>query len=297
MHLEELLDLATNYLNSKEIEDNQVLEPMPNFFIHQSKKPTQLNACFYHPIACIILQGSKEARLANETISYRAGMSLVVSHSVPASSRIVEASEAAPYIGLAICLDLSIIRSLQHEIGELNVFDTTSNKAFKPLNTGQSSDALIDAMGRYFALQGNPLEMKVMGPLILKEIHFLLLKASNGDMLRHLTGQDSQVSKVTQAIDLIRSHYKTTLSVPDLAKDVGMSTSSFYEHFKQVTKSTPLQYQKELRLIEAQRLIRDEQASVSTAAFEVGYESPTQFSREFSRKFRKPPRQDLTLTI
>lgn len=289
MNLEELLELTTNYLNSKEIKDNQVLEPMPNVFVHQSKKPTQLNACFYHPIACIILQGSKEARLAGEVISYRAGMSLVVSHSVPASSRIVEASEAAPYIGLAICLDLAILRSLQHEIGELDILD----KTFKPLNTGQSSDALIDAMGRYFALQGKPLEMKVMGPLILKEIHFLLLKASNGDMLRHLTGQDSQVSKVTQAIDLIRNNFKTTLSVPDLAKNVGMSTSSFYDHFKQVTRSTPLQYQKELRLIEAQRLIREEQASVSTAAFEVGYESPTQFSREYSRKFGNTPRQEL----
>jgi len=289
MNLEELLDLTSNYLNSKEIEDNQVLEPMPNFFLHQSKIPTQLNACFYHPIACIILQGSKEAIIGDEKISYSAGMSLIASHSVPAFSRIVEASEDAPYIGLAICLNLGILRSLQNEIGELAILENT----FKPLNTGQSSDALIDAMGRYFALQGKPLEMKVMGPLILKEIHFLLLKASNGDMLRHLTGQDSHVSKVTQAIDLIRSHYKTTLSVPDLAKNVGMSTSSFYNHFKQVTRSTPLQYQKELRLIEAQRLIREENTPVSTAAFEVGYESPTQFSREYSRKFGKTPRQEL----
>ena len=291
MTLTELLALATNYLSSKEIGDDELVSPIPDFFVHQSKKPTQLNACIYHPIACIILQGSKEAIVGGEKIAYQAGMSLIASHSVPAFSRIVEASNGAPYIGLAICLDLGILRSLQHEIGELDIL---ANE-YKPLSTAQSSDALIDAMGRYLALAGNPLELKVMAPLILKEIHFLLLKSSNGDMLRHLTEQDSHVSKVTQAIDLIRQSFKTTLSVPDLAKNIGMSTSSFYEHFKLVTKSTPLQYQKELRLIEAQRLLREENASVSTAAFEVGYESPTQFSREYSRKFGNTPRQDLAV--
>ncbi|EAQ63344.1 putative transcriptional regulator [Marinomonas sp. MED121] len=291
MTLAELLALATHYIESQTMDDDELSSPIPDFFVHQSKKPTQLNACIYHPIACIILQGSKEAIVGGEKISYRAGMSLIASHSVPAFSSIVEASEEAPYIGLAICLDLGILRSLQREIGELDIL----NKTFKPLCAAQSSDALIDAMGRYFALAGKPLEMKVMGPLILKEIHFLLLKSSNGDMLRHLTEQDSHVSKVTQAIDVIRQNFKTALSMPDIAKNIGMSTSSFYEHFKQVTKSTPLQYQKELRLIEAQRLIREENTSVSAAAFEVGYESPTQFSREYSRKFGNTPRQELAV--
>ncbi|KZM40469.1 AraC family transcriptional regulator [Marinomonas sp. SBI22] len=291
MTLTELLALATNYMESQSMGNDELLSPIPDFFVHQSKKPTQLNACFYHPIACIILQGSKEAIVGDEKISYRAGMSLIASHSVPAFSRIVEASEEAPYIGLAICLDLGILRSLQREMGEPEILD----KEFKPLSTAQSTNELIDAMGRYLALEGKPLEMKVMGPLILKEIHFLLLKSSNGNMLRHLAGQDSHVSKVTQAIEEIRTNFKVTLSVPELAKKVGMSTSSFYEHFKQITKSTPLQYQKELRLIEAQRLIREEQASVSSAAFEVGYESPTQFSREYSRKFGNSPRQELAV--
>jgi len=292
MTLSELLELATKHMNSKETGGDEVTSPIPGFYVHQSKKPTSLNAGFYHPIACVILQGSKEAIVGGETIFYKTGMSLIASHSVPAYSRIVEASEESPYMGLAICLDLGILRSLQHEISELDIL---ANE-YKPLSTAQSSDARIDAMGRYLALAGKPLEMKVMAPLILKEIHFLLLIASNGNMLRHLTGQDSHVSKVTQAIDFIRQGFKTTLSIPDLAKNIGMSTSSFYDHFKQVTKSTPLQYQKELRLIEAQRLIRDEKASVSTAAFEVGYESPTQFSREYSRKFGNSPRQDLAVS-
>lgn len=291
MTLSELLELATNFMNSKETGDDELVSPIPGFYVHQSKVTTSLNACFYHPIACVILQGSKEAIVGDEKILYKTGMSLIASHSVPAHSSIIEASEESPYMGLAILLDLGILRSLQHEIGELDILA----KEYKPLSTAQSSDALIDAMGRYLALAGKPLEMKVMAPLILKEIHFLLLKASNGDMLRHLTGQDSHVSKVTQAIDLIRQGFKSTLSIPDIAKKIGMSTSSFYEHFKLVTKSTPLQYQKELRLIEAQRLLREENASVSTAAFEVGYESPTQFSREYSRKFGNTPRQDLAV--
>jgi AraC-like DNA-binding protein len=289
MNLSELLELATNYLNSLDIKDDEMLSPMSNLYIHQSKKPTSIHACVYHPLACIILQGSKEARLGDKSIAYNAGMSLIVSHSVPVYSRIVDASKDAPYIGLALGLDLGILRSLQHEIGELDILE----KEFRPLNTAQSSMELIDAMGRYFSLSGKPLEMKVMGPLILKEIHFILLKASNGDMLRQLLGHDSHASKVSQAIEQIHSRYKNPLSVPDLAKTIGMSTSSFYEHFKQVTKATPLQYQKALRLIEAQRLIREENASVSSAAFEVGYESPTQFSREYSRKFGNSPRAEL----
>jgi transcriptional regulator GlxA family with amidase domain len=129
----------------------------------------------------------------------------------------------------------------------------------------------------------------VMGPLILKEIHFRLLMAPNGAMLRQLLDHESNASQINKAISHLRENFKKPLSIKDVAKIIGMSESSFYERFKKITETTPLQYQKEMRLIEAQRLLRNERLPVSSVAFEVGYESPTQFSREYSRKFGIPP--------
>ena len=137
-----------------------------------------------------------------------------------------------------------------------------------------------------------PAEAKVLGPLILKEMHFRLLTAPHGGMLRNLIQRNSHASRITRAIAYIRQDFANPLAVADLADDAGMSASSFHQHFKSITAMTPLQYQKDLRLMEARRLLMSGQFSVSTTAYEVGYESPTQFSREYSRKFGVSPRRD-----
>jgi AraC-like DNA-binding protein len=143
------------------------------------------------------------------------------------------------------------------------------------------------------ALADSPSDVKVLAPLVSKEIHYRLLVAPFGGMLRRLIRHDSNESAIARAIGYIRDDIRSAIVIPELARRVGMSASSFHKHFKTITKTTPLQYQKELRLLEARRLLRMGGASVTATAFDVGYESPTQFSREYARKFGVPPSRDM----
>lgn len=254
-----------------------------------SHEPSTLEATLYEPVVCLILQGRKEIWLGDRRASFGQGDSLIVSHHLPVVSRIVEASTRHPYVALVLTVDMTIIRSLYEEVGAAE-FDAAQAQA---LDGGATDTDLVLAMGRLFGLVNRPLEAKVMAPLLRRELHFRLLLARHGGMLRQLLRHESAASRITKAISRIRQDFRTQISVPDLARTAGMSASSFHEHFRTLTATTPLQYQKDLRLIEARRLLIDDTRSVSNVAFEVGYESPTQFSREYSRKFGASPRKDL----
>lgn len=162
----------------------------------------------------------------------------------------------------------------------------------RALEVHRADSQLLDAMGRYLALAESELDARVLGPLLVKEIHYRLLVAPFGQMLRRLLRRDSHASSIARAIATLRRDFRSPMVVEELARAVGMSVSSFHKHFKEVTASSPLQYQKGLRLLEARRLLIAGTASVTTAAFEVGYESPTQFSREYARKFGRPPSKE-----
>ena len=254
-----------------------------------SRNPTTLEATIYEPVVCLILQGRKETWLGDRCVNFGAGESLIVSHHLPIVSRIVEASADKPYVALILRVDMNIVRSLYEELGEAEL---NAGQALS-VDAGQTDKDLIQAIGRLFGLIGRPSETKVMAPLIQREIHFRLLRASHGAMLRQLLRHESAASRIAKAINKIRQEFKTQISVPDMALIAGMSASTFHEHFKNLTATSPLQYQKNLRLIEARRLLKDGTQSVSSVAFDVGYESPTQFSREYSRKFGASPRNDL----
>lgn len=263
---------------------------LPGFALLQNTSPTSFDSLLYDPVACLILQGKKETSLGGTTYRVAAGESLIVSHNVLVSSRITKASKAEPYLAMVFALDLGTIRSLYDQI-EITDDDTSNPRAIATTN---AEAPLIGALQRFFALADNPTEAKVMAPLLRTEIHFRLLMATNGGMLRSLLRHNSHASSIAKAIEKIRQEYRGPLAVPDLAKVAGMSASSFHKHFRAVTESTPLQYQKDLRLMEARRLIADAGFSVSAAAFEVGYESPNQFSREYARKFGATPREHLS---
>lgn len=254
-----------------------------------SDRPTKLEATIYEPVVCLILQGSKETWLGNRCVNFGAGESLIVSHRLPVVSRIVEASPQHPYVALVLRVDMNTIRSLHEELAEAGLQAAPA----RSLDAGRTDDDLVQAMGRLFHLIGRPLESKVLCPLILREIHFRLLLSAHGTMLRQLVRHESVASRITRTIERIRHEFKTQISIPDLAEIAGMSASTFYQHFKSLTATSPLQYQKDLRLIEARRLLMDATRSISSVAFEVGYESPAQFSREYSRKFGASPRNDL----
>lgn len=251
--------------------------------------PTTLEATLYEPVTCLILQGRKETWLGDRHASFGPGDSLIVSHHLPVVSRITEASDQHPYIALVLSVDMTIVRNLYEDVG-IAEFDAAQARA---LASGETDADLLQAMGRLFGLVNQPLEATVMVPLLRREIHFRLLLARHGGMLRQLLLNESAASRIAKAIGRIRQSFRAPISVPDLARTAGMSPSSFHEHFRSLTATTPLQYQKNLRLIEARRLLIAGTRSVANVAFEVGYESPTQFSREYSRKFGASPRKDL----
>ena len=257
--------------------------------ILRSRKPTALEAVLYNPLFCLILQGRKETHLGMRRVSFTAGESLIVSHQLPVISRVTEATEITPYVALVLEIDMGIVRSLYDEVSEVEIEEEHA----RALNVGKTDGALLDAMGRLVNLIDRPFEATVLLPLVLREIHFRLLLAPHGGMLRQLLQLGSQADRIAKVIARIKQSYATSLTVAELASVAGLSPSSFHEHFKALTATTPLQYQKELRLLEARRLLMNGTHSVSSAAFEVGYESPTQFSREYSRKFGNSPRKDL----
>ncbi|MDJ0708107.1 MAG: AraC family transcriptional regulator [Leptolyngbyaceae cyanobacterium MO_188.B28] len=262
---------------------------LPGLMILRSRRPTSLQTILYKPLLCLILQGRKETYIGTRQINVAAGESIIVSHHLPVTSRVTEASEQTPYVALVLELDMAIVRSLYGEVDESELEEAQA----RALKVGATDSALMNAMGRLFDLVDRPLEAKVMVPLLLREIHFRLLLARHGGTLRQLLRQGSHADRIAKVIAHIKQDYTTPIAVAELASLAGLSPSSFHEHFKALTATTPLQYQKDLRLLEARRLLMEGNHSVSGAAFEVGYESPTQFSREYSRKFGASPREDL----
>ncbi|MEP4039293.1 AraC family transcriptional regulator [Pseudophaeobacter sp.] len=255
---------------------------------------TDCAAAFYEPIMCLVLQGAKEAYARGRVIRYGAGDTLIVSHAVPVDAAVIQASPHAPYTALALRLDLDLLRSMSAEFQGL---EEAGSGNMHSLNAAASDTALIDAVGRLFRLSLDPVETEALAPLVLKEIHFRLLRASHGTMLRQLLKQDSPASRISKTITTLRNNYKSNILVADLAAASGMSLSAFHEHFKSVTSTTPLQYQKDLRLLEARQLLISGTKSVAATAYHVGYESPTQFSREYSRKFGMSPSSQKSETL
>lgn len=247
--------------------------------------PTTLVPTVYHPVFCLVLQGAKQVQFEGRAMTFARMESLIVGLDILTAARIVEASRAEPYVALALRLDMGILRELAEEVGE----DEIRAEQASAMATGAADQAILDAVARLFALVDKPAAARVLEPLIVKEIHYLLLAARHGAMLRKLTRADSHASRIARAVAVIRRDYNAPLRTADLASVAGMSVSAFHEHFRAVTATTPLQFQKQLRLMEARRMIMAGGNSVSTTAFEVGYESPTQFSREYSRMFGTPP--------
>lgn len=256
--------------------------------VYRSRISTALTPCLYKPTFCLVIQGSKEVHLGARRVSFSAGESLIVSHDIPMVSRISEASEKAPYLALSLPVDVNTMRGLANEIDEA-VIDQENSQTLK---VGDTEPAIVDAMTRLFALIGQPVQARVIAPLIIKEIYIRLLLAPHGEMLRQILQQGSAANRISKVLAVLSTDFAQSFTVDDLAGIATMSPSSFYEYFKAMTSTTPLQYQKDLRLLEARRLLMDVGHTVSEVAFQVGYQSPTQFSREYSRKFGNSPSSD-----
>jgi AraC-like DNA-binding protein len=280
-----LSDAATRLLPAPNGRELHYLRPFAGLGILRQPRPTALEAAIYEPAVVFVLQGRKETVLGVDRYPMRAGDCLLVSHDLPVVARIVQ----APYLALVLDVDLDTLRDLQDELGDARA----PAAAARALAVHAFDARLADALRRQLELAADATDAAVLGPLVAREIHYRLSTAPFGGQLRELGRRDSHASAIARAIARLRREFRSPVEIPELARSVGMSASSFHKHFKAITASSPLQYRKGLQLLEARRLLRAGATAVSSAAFDVGYESPAQFSRDYARRFGAPPRSDL----
>ncbi len=240
----------------------------------------------YGPMLCVCLQGRKQLALGDTIIRYGAGDSFVVSVDLPLTGQVIGATPEEPHIALAMGLDAA--EATQLMIGR----PAPPSESAPGLTAGSAEPELLDAVLRAMRLLERPEEIAILAPLIQREILFRVLNGPQGAMLRLLCARQGFAAQVSQAIGWIREHYREPLRVEALAKRVGMSVTSLHRHFKAVTRLSPLQYQKQLRLQTARSMLLVQAIDVGSAGNAVGYESTTQFTREYSRLFGAPPRRD-----
>lgn len=289
---ETLLIRVKQILDHSELQQGALFHANSGTHLLCHDAPTGQNATVYRPLLCLILQGAKDVGTSTKTLTVRAGQSLIVSHALPVLSRIIEAAPERPYIALVFPLDLDLLRTLAPA-----VFPSSDSRPTDPYSIHLcDTDAEIeDALRRYYSQCDTDAARRLLAPITAREIHARLLMGPHGDTLHKLLWHESTASRIFQATRDIQTHLAKPIVVKDLARDVGMSSSAFFEQFKAVTGTSPLQYQKELRLLRARDSLRTSSAKVSEIAFGVGYESSAQFSREYSRKFGRSPRKDREL--
>ncbi|NVK13893.1 MAG: AraC family transcriptional regulator [Rhodobacteraceae bacterium] len=258
------------------------------FFLRHNDATAQV-AAVYQPLLCLVLQGAKEVGTSTRTLTVSNGQSLLVSHSLPVTSRITIASHNCPYIALVLPLDLELLRELAPNapLRSAGALQDPFSISLYP-----ADEDLEKALTRYIEQCEEEASRTVLAPITLQEIHARLLMGPHGDQLQKLLWHETTASRVFQATQHIQANLSTAIAIADLAKRAGMSNSAFFEHFKSITGTSPLQYQKDLRLLRARDALRSSNNKVSEVAFSVGYDSPAQFSREYARKFGISPKQD-----
>lgn len=264
-------------------ETSRLESPLPGLHVLRHHRPTAFEATVYDPMLCLILQGKKQMRIGARDLRVGAGECALVSHDIPMDSRVLE----APYLVVLLGIRLDVLRGLYEDLGEL----ASATERARAVEVHRADPPLLDAVSRYLACARSATDTRVLAPALLREVHYRLLQSPLGDMLRGLAHAESHASGIARAIAILRRDFRAKIVVEDLARTVGMSVSAFHKHFKSVTTSSPLQYQKHLRLLEARRALVSGRGNVGTVAFDVGYESASQFSREYTRAFGKPPSQ------
>jgi AraC-like DNA-binding protein len=264
--------------------------PVPGVSVSRADSPSQPLASVYEPSICIVLQGRKRAVVGDEIYTYDPFNYLVVSVSLPARSHILQATPEKPYLCLRIGVDLALIGELLQQLGPDTAPRPTAGRG---LYLAEMTLPLSDAVSRLVTLVAHPQDAPVLGPLVLKEIHYRVLTGTLGHRLRDLFVESSHTQRIARVINMLKTSYTNPISIEDLATAVHMSVSGLHHRFKEVTSMSPMQYLKQLRLHEARRLMLTEGLDAAAAGYRVGYESPSQFSREYRRLFGAPPRREL----
>jgi len=282
--------LATVLRHADHHADRDGIAPTPiaGLVAIRASERSALSYQIARPLACLVLQGSKQVAMGGQSLTFGAGDSLLIMADVPTVSQITQASSATPYCSLVLDLDPAIIADLSTEMAALE------EAAGAPVRSAPTDAHLADTALRLMQLLERPAALPVLQAALVREFHYWLLAGRHGAAVRRLGLPDSHVRRVARAVALLRTDYARRLPVERLAALAGMSLSSFHQHFRAVTSLTPLQFQKQLRLIEARRLMLADGVNASTAAHAVGYESVQQFTREYGRMFGLPPVRDVS---
>jgi AraC-like DNA-binding protein len=263
---------------------------IPGLNLFRREAPTPPAFCLIKPSIVLVAQGQKQVLAGDQHFPYDASRFLVTSIELPAKSETLTASQTEPCLGLNLALDTGMITEM---IAHKEVSNQKTSESDGYFGTSLVTHALLEPLKRLMDLLDEPEAIHALAPGILREIHYRLLTSDQGHRLRQIAAVEGQGYKIAKAIDWLCLHYPEPLRIEALATSVQMSPPTFHTHFRRLTGMSPLQYQKWLRLNEAKRLMLSEHMDAANAAYKVGYESPSQFSREYSRLFGAPPKRDI----
>jgi AraC-like DNA-binding protein len=266
--------------------------PVPGLTLHRHTESSAVLDCLLEPALSIPVQGRKRVRLGSDAFEYDRHRFLLTSLDLPVAMQFAEASPSAPFLCAVLRLDTRTIGELVMETGAQAPPRTGADTGPGAV-LGETTVGLLSALERLIALLDEPNLLPTLAPLIQREIFYRVLRSDVGGHLWQMASIENQGRNIGRAIDRLKAEFREPLSIGALAEQVGMSSSRFHHHFKRLTSMSPLQFQKWLRLTEARRLMLVKGADASAAAYDVGYESPSQFSREYSRQFGEAPSRDV----
>lgn len=270
--------------------DGDYQTTVPGLSLHRRKSPTEPLHCIFNLGLGVVAQGHKQALVGDEVVTYGPGESMLTSIELPVISHVTQASSQAPLLGMMLTLDS---QEIIETAAEMRLPPPTRGESHRPIGIEQLDDQLAGALTRLVELLRQPLLVNFLAPLIRREVVIRLLLGPHGPQLRHLATDGSPSQQISKAVAWLKQNFAEAVHVDELAKRVHMSPSTFRQHFRAMTGTSPLQYQKQLRLQEARQLMLNQDIDAGSAGGLVGYESASQFSREYSRLFGAPPQQDV----
>lgn len=260
---------------------------IPGLSMIRATRPSELQYAINRPLVALVVQGSKRVTMGSDTYEFGAGESLLIAADVPTISQITRATAGVPYYSLVLELDPAVIEPLAMEMRVVQA------SVGGPVRVDPIETEVTDAAVRLVRMLDRPAALPVLQAQLVRELHFWLLSGRHGSAIRSLGVTDSHAQRIARAVALIRERFAEPLGVERLAEIAGMSLSSFHQHFRAITSLSPLQFRKQLRLIEAKRMMLSDGQPVSNAAYAVGYESVPQFTRDYGRMFGAPPVRDI----
>ncbi|MGE5803060.1 MAG: AraC family transcriptional regulator [Gemmatimonadota bacterium] len=282
---DELAELITRHV----VEDGRE-EPAPGLLLYRYSLPTGPLYGVSEPSFCVVVQGAKELLIGSERLRYDASQYLLVSAGLPVVGHVIEASKGRPYLAVRLVLDPAIVTAVLMESGHLTARTDSTVKALAACPVDAD---LLDIVLRLVRLVDSPRDYAALAALAAREIVYRLARGDQGARLRQIAVVAGRAHRIAKAIELIRNSIGKPLRIGVLARQLGMSVSALHHDFKAVTAMSPLQFQKQLRLQEARRLLLGGEVDVARAGYRVGYDDPPHFNREYKKLFGEPPGRDI----